>query len=339
MLAYCLLTILKVVKPQRYLYYSEEVEKYNSGISAKEKSRVILEVFRNVVLYGVLPEEYFFFHFDKLSEIGKKAYITNRDRDRYLAEINAKEDWKIFMDKINTYNFFGRFYGRVVSVISNVGDKEKFIEFISVHKSIVVKPITSSRGEGVKLYNAENQNYEIMFDTLLSEYTEGFVVEEVIHQHRIMSALNESSVNTVRCPTILSGDKVHIFYPIIRIGRKGSFVDNGSAGGILASIDPETGIVFTKGRDELGNSFVLHPDSGHVIPGFKIPEWDELLKIVKDAAKIVSSTRYVGWDMAYTDNGWVIVEGNNYGQFSVLQIPYGNGIKNDFLNIVNDKRN
>lgn len=333
------LSALKALKPERYRFFADEVKKFYPHLNGKKYRSRLLEVSRCSVLYGTLPEEYFFFHFDELSDKGRKSFISNRDRNKYLAKINTRNDWDVFFDKSKTYAVYREFYGREVSVITGTDDKHKFMEFVARNREFVVKPIVSSRGKGVKLISSDGSDSEFLLEDLMSEYTDGFVIEEAIIQHEIMSSLNESSVNTVRCPTILANGKIHVFHPILRIGRKGSFVDNGSAGGILASIDPITGIVFTVGKDERGNSFVKHPESGVVIPGFKLPEWDSLLTIVENVAKVIPSTRYVGWDMAYTRNGWIVVEGNSYGQFSVLQIPLGKGIKKDFEEIVYDKKN
>ena len=61
--------------------------------------------------------------------------------------------------------------------------------------------------------------------------------------------------------------------PFIKIGQKGSFVDNGGAGGILAQIDPKNGTIITDGKDEayciqrnhfysLGTKTKSEPDDG-----------------------------------------------------------------------------
>ena len=52
---------------------------------------------------------------------------------------------------------------------------------------------------------------------------------------------------------------------------------------------------------------------------------------------IVPSTKYVGWDMAFTDKGWVVVEGNNYGQFFLLQMPAEQGFRYEFEDLMKIK--
>lgn len=58
--------------------------------------------------------------------------------------------------------------------------------------------------------------------------------------------------------------------------------------------------------------------------GFTIPRWEEVVAMAKELATIVDGNRYAGWDLALTDNGWVMIEGNARGQF-VWQIPLQKG--------------
>jgi D-alanine-D-alanine ligase-like ATP-grasp enzyme len=39
----------------------------------------------------------------------------------------------------------------------------------------------------------------------------------------------------------------------------------------------------------------------------------------KQAAKKIPEVRYIGWDVAFTENGPVIVEGNEYPGYGLLQ--------------------
>ena len=126
--------------------------------------------------------------------------------------------------------------------------------------------------------------------------------------------LHKESVNTVRIPTINYGDRIEIFHPFLRIGRGNAFVDNAGSGGIGCCIDVATGVVQCAG-DELGNDYSVHPDSGLELIGFEIPRWDEAVEMAKELASLVPEVHYVGWDLALTDKGWVMIEGNEDGQF------------------------
>ncbi len=87
----------------------------------------------------------------------------------------------------------------------------------------------------------------------------------------------------------------------------------------MASIDSETGILRTNGIDESNNEYARHPDTGIPIKGFKIPQWEEAVDLAKKLACVVPTNRYIGWDLALTDHGWVMVEGNSSAQMGLHQ--------------------
>ena len=114
------------------------------------------------------------------------------------------------------------------------------------------------------------------------------------------------------------------------MGMGGSSVDNMSSGGLAVMIDPQTGIVYTTGRDYLNNIHIYHPDTGVQLVGFQMPEWDKLLELLKEVANVIPEVRWVGWDFAYTNKGWSFVEGNSRPGIATAQISEYNGKKELF---------
>ena len=161
----------------------------------------------------------------------------------------------------------------------------------------------------------------------------GAVIEELIEQGEEMARIHAGSVNTLRIPTAIikdeNGDpKIQLFHPSLRMGRGDSFVDNFSAGGVSALIDPETGVIYTDGADKKGHSFECHPDSGIRFKGFQIPQWDEAVAMVKEAAMMIPDNHYCGWDLAYSaQHGWCMVEANCTAQMGAMQMVTKEGRK------------
>ena len=74
----------------------------------------------------------------------------------------------------------------------------------------------------------------------------------------------------------------------------------------------------------------LHkPDTGVAFKGFQLPEWEEMLQIVREMSGKLDNIRYVGWDMAYSKKGWAVVEGNGMSQMIASQFIYKKGIKEE----------
>ena len=96
-----------------------------------------------------------------------------------------------------------------------------------------------------------------------------------------------------------------------------------------------TGTIITDGKDEKNNIYVSHPDSGVVYKGWQVPRWTELILLVEKLHKTMSKHKYVAWDFALTNEGWVLIEGN-WGQFVCQQSCMGRGFKKDFLELINN---
>ena len=120
------------------------------------------------------------------------------------------------------------------------------------------------------------------------------------------------------------------------MGRNGSFVDNGGAGGLLIGIDKESGMLVTDGRDEFSNAFERHPDTGLCFKGYQLPEWENLLTLAKNISAKEELIPYIGWDFAHTERGWVVVEGNASGQLIGPQIVTQTGSRKRILELLQD---
>ena len=158
----------------------------------------------------------------------------------------------------------------------------------------------------------EIDDAEKFFRNRLSETK--WILDEYIQQHPAMAAIYPSSVNTIRFHTILGKNgKVRAFYPYLRMGQGNSFVDNSSAGGLAILVHPETGVTFGKViHEENRLDITAHPDTGKELVGMQIPQWDDLLKLLGEMARVCPKSRYLGWDMALSaDRGWTVVEINS----------------------------
>ena len=57
--------------------------------------------------------------------------------------------------------------------------------------------------------------------------------------------------------------------------------------------------------------FKAHPDSGETIIGRTLPHWPEVKRIAVAAHEEFKTLPSIGWDIAITEDGPVIVEGNS----------------------------
>ncbi|MBD5505011.1 MAG: hypothetical protein HDR09_15100 [Lachnospiraceae bacterium] len=200
----------------------------------------------------------------------------------------------------------------------------------------VFKPLRASCGEGIrKIEVSKETDVEALYKGLCAEG--GGMADELIRQDEILAKFHPQSANTVRLITLRDRQgRDHFVQSMFRMGQRGSFVDNNS-GAIRARIDESNGYVFTCGYDSYGNRYILHPDSGEVIPGFRIPAWEELLDLAGRVMDEISSyARFIGFDLALTAHGWTVIEVNPFPQLVVQQIITGQGIRQDMLRLANE---
>ena len=285
------------------------------------------------LLYGTFYEEYDLYGFDTKSNAERREYLTDAVRDRICHRVNSRKGERIVANKWKTYQLWNDFYHRKVWLIRCPQDMESLSHQTLGNDDLVVKPIDQCGGRGVRLIRAADNNTTL---TLLKQtmmrrgrMEQPWIVEERIEQEESLAQWNNDSVNTIRMNTFNHGGNVRQFTSFIRTGRKGSFVDNGAQGGLFASIDTDTGIIYTDGFDERGQHYPVHPDSHIPFRGQQIPQWDTLLKLTMDMARRLPDMTYIGWDMALTPLGWVLVEANR-GEFVAQQVTQGHGLRRAF---------
>lgn len=282
--------------------------------------------------YGFNPDEYLSYGLKAANREERLSYISSRDTSIIVYSLNDIVNIDLFYDKWKTYERFAEYYQRSAMLIDKESDYAAFSQFVQSYPRFVKKEVRLSKGQSVALVDASETNDH---SALFAELLEGgrTILEEPIIQSDSMSKLNETSVNTVRCITLKTNEDVEVLYTFLKVGRKGSFVDNGGAGGLLVGIDKETGMLITDARDEFANAYPSHPDHGYDFKGLKLPEWDGLIELTKSISAGISGVSYIGWDFAHTEHGWIVVEGNGGSQLIGPQIVFQEGIKQHFLDV------
>ena len=180
--------------------------------------------------------------------------------------------------------------------------------------SLVVKPRLGSKGQGVRLITAPEA----------LEAPDQVIVESPLQNHAYSNAIYPDSLNTIRVVVMKDARSWFIVGASHRFGtRKSGFTDNFSSGGVAASVELETG--------ELGaakcalqsdvQDLDRHPDTGTKIKGTLVPKWGDVCAAAIRLAEKFPSLNHIGWDLAVTEEGVVVVEGNaNLPNPNIIQI-------------------
>ena len=283
-----------------------------------------VDMCHETLLHGTFYEEYALYGFAGKSDAERREYLTDAVRNKICRRVNSRQGERIIANKWLTYRHLSQFYRRRLWLLQE-SNLEKVITYGTNAGLLVAKPADRCGGRGVQLLTGSSQEEwrELLKDK------QGWVIEECIVQDERLTQWNPSSVNTIRMNSFLHNGKVTFFTAFIRTGRHGAFVDNGAQGGLFASIDTDTGVIFTDGYDENGGRYQAHPDSGVPYQGVLIPRWQELVNLTTAMALTMPDMVYIGWDMALTADGWEPVEANR-GEFVAQQVTQGCGLRHAF---------
>lgn len=222
----------------------------------------------------------------------KKAYTDKNITDLILPMAPQP---KIILKNMNGYFFFE---GKAVS-------REEAIDKCKNIGEVIIKPSTLSRGRGIqKLHVSDGINIKdnLSLSDIFDEYKKDYMIQEVVHQHQRMEALNPTSVNTIRLLTYRKDMEVVVAYSVIRIGRKDQTIDNESAGGISARINSD-GRIAKYAYGAPGIDKVEYTDSGVKLEGYEIPSFENAVALTKKLHLQLPFFSLVGWDIAIDKEG------------------------------------
>lgn len=123
-------------------------------------------------------------------------------------------------------------------------DQIDFLIISLSNEKVIVKPSLDNSGHGVRLFSrqkegcyVDNEGNVLSYDFLNYQYRQDFLIQEYFEQSKFTASFNSSSVNTIRMATYR--DRTGIVHPLgagMRIGGRGSVVDNAHAGGRFVGI-------------------------------------------------------------------------------------------------------
>lgn len=284
--------------------------------------------------YGISFDDYFLYKFDSLNNEQRSSYLTTFNRIYYYTLLNDLRYSSLLDNKYETYLHYKKYFKRDLIIINpDQNNYNEFESFVKKNPQFMWKPLSESSGKGIKIYKKKEFTSVVELYSMLKN--KNGIVEELIVQSDDLGKLHPNSVNTIRIPQVITstGD-VEIFYPVLRVGQTNNVVDNAGQGGIFACINAKTGVISSDGYDYFGNSYTFHPTTNIEFRDYIIPKWNEAVELVKEIAEIIPEARYIGWDFALTNDGWVVVEGNQQGDFKLLQIAYRRGLKEDLIELI-----
>lgn len=318
------------------------------------------------ILYGIGPLYYSLYRLSQVPRHEWGNYITDGpDFKQFLHGLNPETLREVGNDKLKFYLHCVRNGLPTIPVIcvfaSKPGLGVEEVEWICTPEQwrakmllapteMFIKPIDGTYGEGAFMvsrrgdqFDFDGQSgsvddlYRCLNDKLRHE--RAWLVQPRMRSHSSLDGIaSPQGLATVRVVTHMRHNKAELLIADLKITVGDNLVDNfskGKSGNLLAGIDRNSGALGlawgSSQRDwPVMVSHSHHPDSGKLIQGYRLPFWDELAELALKAQESLPDLKTLGWDIAATHEGVMLVEANITYDVSILQIAHQRGLKRDF---------
>lgn len=284
------------------------------------------------IRYNIAFIDYFDFKFFNLNKDQRSEYMGAGSQYEFQLKMNPKKYRRVLSNKIEFLKKFSDVSGRkwATKEMLQADDQLASILLNNHAGKIVLKNANGQAGRQVEIFDTLNVTKpELVKRMEEKKYT---LAEEYVMQHDQLKLLSPSGLNTVRIVTQFHNNEIIILAARLRI-TVNSQTDNLSTGNIAAHIDLATGRIAGPGIyvDTTKPDVYKHPVTGTELIGFQLPYWEECKAMVTKAALRISENRSIGWDVAITNNGPVLIEGNHNWHYFIWQAPEKRGYKKSVL--------
>jgi hypothetical protein len=184
----------------------------------------------------------------------------------------------------------------------------------------VIKPSKGVYGDGIIFVEKGKAGFsgkKLFKELATNSRYDSFVVQECLSNHPdIMEINSKKGLQTLRIITFIDKSlEVHVIHAYLKLIVGEARIDNhksGETGNLFCQIDINKGtlgvplLITDNGPLE----FPKHPETNKDINGLILPQWKETLAFTKKVAPHFLPMRSIGWDVAISEEGIRIIEGN-----------------------------
>lgn len=326
---------LELVKNRELYIYAES---YYPECERKKVKTIWYDQLRHILKYGQINAHYFEYGIDRVGindddYLDVLHYMIRRDKLN-----NAKPyNYLCLVRNKKLFAIYGKYYGFPVwdsiGVLQNGvlkednGVEHDIIDILKTHKNVFIKPIDGKKGSSIfRIQYDDNKcilNHKIigteeLYNILLEvSYNDSYLVQDLFIQNKILSALYDKSVNTLRVVTVNpkhseNASDVVFVASILRIGANGSVVDSHSQGGLEVAVNKDGKLdKYAYYKPGFGTKVDRHPDSDILFEGYKIPFYNEAVEMCCNFHAKLNKIHHIGWDVIFSETGVHLFEAND----------------------------
>lgn len=342
-----------------YISYARIISRENQ----KSFFLTLLELLYCRYFLVMAPEDYNTFSFCRKNKKEWRNYIRKREMDQLQKSVNLEEHRIVADDKFLFYQKCKKSQiptPEIYAILGKYGDKAQRVEifetpgqlnaFLASRKDreFIFKWKNGSYGQhilavtfdGMKIRNLGDGRV-MSCDELFNFYCQNnkvAVIQDKLKMHDSLMALAPNgALATIRVVTFIGKDgDVIVPFAFIRFPTGRNIHDNfshGKSGNLISNIDPHTGALDEAyGKAPNGLRIIKyehHPESNVKLKGMTLPFWREVIEIAHRAAIQFLPLRTLGWDIAITSKGVLVIETNWHYDPDVHQVAMDRGIRHE----------
>ena len=320
--------LLCVASSVRHLF------RYGPAIRKRTGRRLIRQFMDQLHLglwHNIPPDSYYRFSLYHQDNRRRASSYIHHHEPAWLAMVFASvEDRRILDDKslfpdfcerlrISTPAVLARFESGMMVVV------DKRIENGLPAVDLFSKPVEGVIGQGIARWEIEeNGEYSdgkggMLIEEQLIEHLAALSLHEIyllqprLRNHPDLDAVSMGGLCSARIITCrVPGQEPVLAFAALRMPRGQAATDNFSAGGIACAIDGDRGELFGSalGTEPLSERLDCHPDTKRPIAGIVLPQWDTAVSMCLRAHEQLATCPGIGWDVGFTTDGPMLIEGN-----------------------------
>lgn len=354
-----------IFNPMKYIRFAKKVLRgWRKTLNENHISVIkqFKEIYSLLKLNRMEPEEYYEYKLynPELSWDDKKSYLTRSQYYLIESAVNPRAEVGI-LNKFAFHQYARQFdlptpemYGLFEPNMGFSADGSDLktsndLKALLTHPGVsdfVIKPTSTGKGVGVMVCKLNDDKTvhifgegDFSFDDLHKRLSQShctgranasdiFIIEKRVKQHKFLDNYSKLCTQGLRIAVFFtSRGNVQILYTILKIASKDKYVDNVGSTGMNATVSEEG--MLGPGKQLVPDGVIVHekhPVTGHPIAGEKMPYFAEAKALVVKAQSLLPFVRMVGWDVAITDDGPLLFEGNYGSPFYARQLTFDKGI-------------
>ena len=284
--------------------------------------KVFIDFTISALCYKFSADDYFIIgNGYTLSRYEKKRFFTRKRAEWLRKKVNNPQYFHLLLNKAEALNLFSNLVSRNW-LYAPKSTFDGFMDFVNKTPVFIAKPVEGLKGKGIEKHSASGKSEEDLKALYNHLVADDMLIEECLKAHDDIY-LGTKALSTFRIYTMVDGKgDVHILKAKYRVGTGDAITDTAD-GCVAYPISIKYGVIEGPGINEVLNSnqYYYHPNCDKLVVGMKIPMWDRVLEVVTEAAKKIPQIRYIGWDIAVTNNSVEIIEGNHdpyTGTFEIM---------------------